>query len=76
MEQTFGHLATHIFFFLSGSAALGIVSHAVNTFPTPKTAMGRWFLGVIQYAVGQRMQAYDTLNGKPEGTANEKPKAQ
>jgi len=44
-------------------SVLVIVAHAVNTFPMPKSAIGRWFLGVIQFAVGQRVQAVETLNG-------------
>lgn len=62
MEQNFGPIATHVFFFLSGSTFIGIVGHAVNTFPMPKSAIGRWFLGVLQYAVGQRLQGYNTMN--------------
>jgi hypothetical protein len=54
---------THVAIFLSGSTFIGILGHAVNTFPMPKSAIGRWFLGVIQYAVGQRMQSTFTLNG-------------
>ena len=54
---------THVLYFLSGSTCIGIVAHAVNTFPMPKSAIGRWFLGVIQYAVGQRIQGVYTLNG-------------
>ncbi len=49
--------------FLGGGTAVLIVSHAVNTFPMPKSAIGRWFLGVIQFAVGQRLQGNYTLNG-------------
>ncbi len=55
--------STHVVFFLSGSTFIGIVAHAVNTFPMPKSAIGRWFLGVLQYIVGQRMQGTYTLNG-------------
>lgn len=49
--------------FISGSTFVGIVAHAVNTFPMPKSAIGRWFLGVIQYTVGQRLQGQSTMNG-------------
>jgi hypothetical protein len=55
-------LLEHVIIFLSGGTALGIIGHAVNTFPVPKSALGRWLLGVIQYAVGQRLQATNTLN--------------
>ncbi len=53
----------HFFTFVSGAAMLGIIAHAVNTFPMPKSPIGRWFLGVIQFAVGQRLQGTYTLNG-------------
>jgi hypothetical protein len=53
--------------FLSGSVVIGIIAHAVNTFPMPTSPIGRWFLGVIQYAVGQREQASKTLVNDPSG---------
>lgn len=49
--------------FLSGSATLSLVAHAVNTFPTPKNPYGAWALGVVQFAVGQRIVAKNTLSG-------------
>lgn len=58
-----GSFATHAIYFLSGSTAISIISHAVNTFPMPKSEIGRWFLGIIQYAVGQRSLGSNTLNG-------------
>ena len=54
----------HVLIFLSGTTFIGIIAHAVNTFPMPKSEIGRWFLGVIQYTVGQRIQAYGTMNGE------------
>jgi hypothetical protein len=48
---------------LSSVTLVGIVAHAVNTYPMPKSAQGRWFLGVIQYIVGQRVQALQTMDG-------------
>lgn len=54
---------TNVLLFISGSTFIGVVAHAVNTFPMPKTAIGRWFLGVIQYAVGQRLQGQSTMDG-------------
>ena len=53
----------HIEVFLAGSTALGIVAHAVNTFPTPTSKYGAWLLGLVQFIVGQRVSAKNTLNG-------------
>lgn len=53
----------HAVTFLSGAVGLGIVAHAVNTFPTPANQYGAWALGVIQFAVGQRVAAKNTLQG-------------
>ena len=49
---------------LAGAAALGIAAHAVNTFPTPQNKYGAWLLGTIQYIVGQRIAAANTLKGE------------
>lgn len=54
---------SHILLFLSGSTALGLVAHAVNTFPTPQNKYGAWFLGLIQFMVGQRVAAKNTFSG-------------
>lgn len=56
----------HVQIFLSGATVLGIVAHAVQSFPTPENKYAQWFLGVIQYVVGQRVRAMNTLQG--EGT--------
>lgn len=53
----------HFIYFVSGGTGLAIIAHAVNTFPTPKNAYGQWFLGVIQYVVGQRSIAANTQRG-------------
>lgn len=63
MEPISQHWLEHIVFFLSGSTAIGVVAHAVNTFPTPKNVYGQWFIGVIQFVVGQRVAAKNTLSG-------------
>lgn len=48
-----------------GSATIwAIISHAVQTFPTPANKYGQWCLGTIQYAVGQRERAVNTLAGQ------------
>lgn len=49
--------------FFSGATGFGIIAHAVNTFPTPSNAYGKWLLGVIQWAVGQRAIASNTFQG-------------
>ena len=53
----------HTIIFLSGSTALGIVAHAVSTFPTPKNIYGQWFLGVVKFIVGQRISGANALQG-------------
>lgn len=60
-ESLTNNLQEHIEIFLAGSTALGIVSHAVNTFPTPQSAFGKWLLGLVQFVVGQRVQASQTM---------------
>lgn len=57
---TWGHTVT----FLAGSTAMGIVGNAVNSFPVPENKYGQWFLGVIKYAVGQRISAMNAFQGK------------
>lgn len=62
MDPVFNHLGEHIAMFLAGSTAMGLIGHAVNTFPPPASALGKWLLGVVQFAVGQRMQSLETRN--------------
>jgi hypothetical protein len=57
------HLAEHWGDVLAGASVVGLVAHAVNTFPTPDNAYGAWLLGVIQFAVGQRVASKNTLKG-------------
>lgn len=57
------HLSAFVTHFFTGVSAVALVAHAVNTFPMPKSAIGRWALGVIQFAVGQRVQGLYTMNG-------------
>ncbi len=54
---------------LTGGVAFGIIAHAVQTFPTPENKYGAWLLGAIQYAVGQRERALNTLAGSDTATA-------
>ena len=59
-DSLIGNIWEHVSIFATGAAALGIVAHAVNTFPTPKSDIGKWILGTIQYIVGQRLQSVQT----------------
>ena len=59
----------HAILILSGSTALAILAHAVQTFPTPKNAYAAWLLGVVQYAVGQRERGSNTMVGAGTITA-------
>lgn len=54
----------HFQIFLSGATVLGIVAHMVQTFPTPNNKYGQWLLGSIQYIVGQRLRAANTVAGE------------
>lgn len=49
--------------FLFGATGFGLIAHAVNTFPTPDNKYGKWLLGTIQFAVGQRTIANNTFQG-------------
>jgi hypothetical protein len=63
-DSFLANFGEHAVIFLSGMTALGIVAHAVNTFPTPQNKYGQWFLGLIQFIVGQRIAAFNTMQGK------------
>lgn len=67
----------HVEMFFAGSTALGLVGHAVNSFPTPENKYGQWLLGCIKFAVGQRQSAMNAIRGNdtvvsavPQGTGN------
>jgi hypothetical protein len=53
----------HVELLLSGATMMGLAGHAVNTFPTPKNVYGQWLLGVIKFAVGQRISAMNAFQG-------------
>ena len=62
---------------LTGATVFGIIAHMVNTFPTPRNQYGQWFLGVIKFAVGQRISAMNAMRGNdtvavpvPQGTGS------
>ena len=68
----------HVELLFSGATALALVGHAVNSFPTPQNIYGQWLLGVIKFAVGQRISAVNAINGQdtaaitvPRGTAKD-----
>lgn len=48
--------------FSLGTVGFGVLAHAVNTFPVPENPYGRWFLGVIQYWIGQKERSRNTVN--------------
>lgn len=56
----------HFQIFVSGSTALAFVAHMVQTIPTPESKWAQWLLGGVQWFVGQRIRAANTLAG--EGT--------
>lgn len=62
-DDILGMAWSHIVLFLSGATAMGIIGNAVNTFPTPKNVYGAWLLGVIKYAVGQRITGANAFKG-------------
>lgn len=69
------HIMQHWGDVLAGATAFGIVAHAVNTFPTPSNQYGQWLLGIIKFAVGQRLSAMNAFRGNdtvtvavPQGT--------
>jgi hypothetical protein len=66
-DDTLGLLWSHIVLLLSGFAsgatAWSILGNAVNTFPTPKNIYGAWLLGVLKYAVGQRVTGANAFRG-------------
>lgn len=67
-DSLLGHFWEHAVLVVGGATGLGIIAHAVNTFPTPTNKYGAWFLGVIQFLVGQRVAAANTLRGQDTQT--------
>lgn len=53
---------------LFGVFTTSIISHAVQKFPTSNNAYVNWLLGIVQFAVGQRERALNTLNGNATQT--------
>jgi hypothetical protein len=56
----------HFQIFLTGSTALAFVAHMVQTIPPSDNKWFNWLLGGVQWLVGQRIRAANTLAG--EGT--------
>lgn len=55
---------SHVLWEMLGSFTfISIIGHAVNTFPVPENAYGKWLLGLVQWIVGQRTQAAATKMG-------------
>ena len=71
METLIGATWTHIIAAISGATSVGILGHALDTFPQPTNKYAIWMLGVIRFAIGQRARAAETFNGT-EGTGNGK----
>jgi len=57
------HLWDHWGDVFAGATALGIAAHALNSFPVPQNKYGQWILGILQFAVGQRFRAANTIQG-------------
>lgn len=56
----------HAQIYVTGMFSLSVVGHIVQTFPTPENKYWQWVLGSIQFIVGQRLRATNTIQG--EGT--------
>jgi hypothetical protein len=55
------NLTVHWDDMLFGATILGIISHAVSSFPPSGNPYINWILGIVQFAVGQRQRALITL---------------
>ncbi len=47
----------------SGISIWSFIGYGVNTAPTPAGPWGRWFLGLLKYAVGQFNSARNVMRG-------------
>ena len=63
MDDIVSNFGTHLTVFFAGATGMGLLAHAVNTFPPPENAYAKWLLGTIQWLVGQRMQSQRTFSG-------------
>lgn len=55
------HLVNHWVDVIAGATFLGIASHALASFPPSSNKYVTWLLGVLQYAVGQRLQGSNNM---------------
>ena len=58
------YISQHWHMWAGNTAIILAVSHAVQGFPTPENKYGAWLVGSIQYFVGQRERALNTLAGQ------------
>ncbi len=49
---------------LFGMFTWSVIGHAVQKFPPSNNPYVNWVIGTIQFAVGQRERAQNTMNGK------------
>lgn len=66
--DTARHLGNHWGDGITYMFALLVLTHGVNSFPTPANKYGAWLLGVIQYAVGLRYKGANTIHGDDSRT--------
>ena len=54
------HIGILVTGFLAGGTAMRIfrdtVQYAISTFPEPQSVMGKWFLGIMKFIVGEAKQ--------------------
>jgi hypothetical protein len=60
----FSHLLSHWGDVLAGTFGLSVLAHLVSQWPTPQNKYWQAILGTIQWAVGQRLQAAQTISGQ------------
>src|SRR5438552_17542148 len=62
------HLIEHWGDVLVGAASAvtvwNIIAYAVNSMPTPSGVWGQWALGIIKFAVGQKLSAINAIRGQ------------
>jgi hypothetical protein len=60
----------HLALIFGSSFATALLGHMVQTFPTPANKYGQWFIGCIQWFVGQRLRSANTMQGNDTITIN------
>lgn len=61
VQEITTYVAAHWTAMLGTLTFWSILGHAVNTFPIQKNPYAAWFLGVFQFAVGQRAKAFENF---------------